>query len=876
MHINQLSCERLNNPLGLDVACPQLSWILESDTRGQKQTAYQILVASSPEALKNNQADHWDSGKVLSDQSIEVTYDGEKLRSFASCHWKVRVWDKDDHPSDWSAPALWSVGILNASDWKAKWIGRPNVILNNWEKPVLPAPFFRKTFDYQGTTHNAKVHICGLGYYELYLNGQKVGDHVLDPVVTHYDQRARYVTYDITEHLVQGKNTFGVILGNGWYNSHTSEVWHFDKVSWRDYPKLLLQCVIDHKTVICSDASWKTACGPILFDGLRNGETYDARLELDGWSSPDYDESKWEKVAQVSGPGGILQPQTMPPCKVVKTLTVAKQWTLPNGDVICDMGQNMTGWARIVCSGTRGAELTIQYAEILEDNDITQEGINSFIKGGECQTDHYFLKGTEKEAWEPRFTYHGFQYLRIKGITSEVKLEEVQGQVVNTAFDQIGNFTCSNQVVNQLQECTAWSYVGNFTGIPTDCPHREKNGWSGDAQLAAEAGLFNFAASTAYDQWMDSFADVQRPNGQLPGIVPSAGWGFNWGSGPAWDSAFLLIPWYVYLYTGNSSAIKTHYESMKKYVDYCTDMATDHIVSFGLGDWCHVDKQRITAVEVTSTAYYYVDSLLISKFAQIAGHKADQEKYAQLAAKIKDAFNQRFYKGDGIYAQGEVTALACAIYQELVEDSEKDKVLAKLAQAVQANDHKADFGILGAKYVPRALADNGHVNAAYQLITQPQFPGWVHWLKQGATTLWESWEGKASRNHIMFGDISAWFYRVLTGIDPDPSQPGFKHFFLKPSITGDLTWVKADYRCPYGLIRSDWKIQDGTLQWDIRVPNNTTATVWVPATNVPVVTESNGPADKTPGINFIRMEKGAAIYQIESGSYCFTSKVELA
>ena len=473
MPINQLYCERLDNPLGLDVAHPLLSWTLESDTRSQKQTAYQILVASSSEALKNDQADHWDSGKVSSDQSIEVAYDGEKLRSFASCHWKVRVWDKDGHPSDWSAPAVWGMGILNASDWKAKWIGKPGVIHNNWKKEVLPAPFFRKTFDYQGTTHNAKVHICGLGYYELYINGQKVGDHVLDPVVTHYDRRARYVTYDITKHLVQGENTFGVVLGNGWYNSHTPDVWHFDKVSWRDYPKLLLQCVIDQKTVICSDESWKISSGPILFDGLRNGETYDARLELDGWSSPDYDDSKWEIAAQVSGPGGVLKPQTMPPCKVVGTLAVAKQWTLPNGDVICDMGQNMTGWAKIVCSGKRGSELTIEYAEILEDNDITQEGINSFIKGGECQTDHYFLKGDKQESWEPRFTYHGFQYLRIKGITSEVKLEEVRGQVVNTAFDKIGNFSCSNEVVNRLEQCTVWSYVGNFTGIPTDCPHRE-------------------------------------------------------------------------------------------------------------------------------------------------------------------------------------------------------------------------------------------------------------------------------------------------------------------------------------------------------------------------------------------------------------------
>ena len=717
---------------------------------------------------------------------------------------------------------------MKRGTWQAKWIGRPDVILWNSHRDVLPAPFFRRVLDCTKKMKSAKVCICGLGYYELYINGSKVGDHVLDPVVTHYDKRVRYVIYDVTSYLVCGKNVLGVVLGNGWYNCHTPDVWNFDKATWRDYPKFLLELEVNNKVILCSDDSWKISSGPIVFDGLRNGEFYDARLELDGWMNAGYDDSNWKKASKVSSPGGILQEQTMPPCKVMKTLPAQKQWSLTNGDIVYDFGQNITGWVRINCIGERGTELLIKYAERLEGDDITQENIAIFIKGGEFQTDKYILKGDGMEVWEPRFTYHGFQYIKISGNLESTQIGKVEGRVIYTAFDRIGDFSCSNQVLNQLQQCTLWSYIGNFTGIPTDCPHREKNGWTGDAQLAAETGLFNFASGTAYNQWMDSFADVQRPSGQLPGIVPSAGWGFNWGSGPAWDSAFLLIPWYIYLYTGDASVIKSHYDSMKKYVDYCTSMATDYLVSFGLGDWCHVDKEAIAPVELTSTAYYYVDSLLIAKFAGILGKTADRIKYSRLAAKIRESFNSHFYHGNGIYANGEPTALGCAIYQGLVADAEKNKVVEALALAVKKNNYKAYFGILGAKYIPRALSENGYVDIAYKLITQPDFPGWAYWLKEGATTLWGNWNGKASLNHIMFGDISAWMYQYLAGIIPDPKHPGFKHVTIKPHPVPDLKWVHSEYTAPAGKIVSEWKQAGGKFNLTVEIPPNTTGTIIMP------------------------------------------------
>ncbi|MEI8246112.1 MAG: glycoside hydrolase family 78 protein [Lentisphaerota bacterium] len=715
--------------------------------------------------------------------------------------------------------------------WRAKWIGVPGACLVNWQAKVLPAPFLRRTFNYDSQKTKVKIYICGLGYYELYLNGHKVGNHVLDPVVTHYDKRVRYVVYDVTENLIAGRNIIGVILGNGWYNCHTPVAWHFDKASWRDYPKLLFQMEADNQIVLVSDEAWKVSSGPIVFDGLRNGETYDARLELDGWLTPDYDDTFWSNVVRVAPPGGMLQEQTMPPCQVMQTIPSVRQWTVPNGTVY-DFGQNMTGWGRIAVSGDAGTEITLRYGERLtQSRDIDQEHIAQYINAGDFQTDRYILKGKGIEVWEPRFTYHGFQYVQIN-IAGNAQVKAVEGQVVHTAFERIGYFSCSNDTVNQLQKCTIWSYIGNFTGIPTDCPHREKNGWTGDAQLSAETGLFNFGAASSYAQWIDSIADAQRPSGQLPGIVPSCGWGYNWGSGPAWDSAFILFPWYIYLYTGDCTAIEMHYNAMKKYGDYCTSMADDNIVSFGLGDWGHVARSRIVEPALTSTAYYYVTCLLLAKFAEMTSRPVDQKHYAELATEIKKAFNRRFYKGSGIYAKGEQTAMACALYQGLADDSEKAQVVQKLVEAVNANGGKPDFGILGAKYVPRALAENGYCELAYRLITQPEFPGWVNWLKQGATTLWESWEDACcSQNHIMFGDISAWMYQYLAGITPDPKNPGFKHIIIHPHPVGGLNWVKAEYDSPYGKIKIAWEARMGNFKLDVQIPDSTTATIILPDSN---------------------------------------------
>lgn len=718
-----------------------------------------------------------------------------------------------------------------AIKWHAKWIRQAGCPNNSWRAEVLPAPFFRKKFTYRQEAEKVEVAICGLGYYELFLNGRKVGDHVLDPVVTQYDKRVRYVVYDIKKHLQAGENIIGVVLGNGWYNAKTSEVWHFDKSPWYDHPKFLLQMEADNATILISDTSWKSSSGPIVFDNLRNGETYDARLELDSWGTSDYDDSSWENAIRTAPPGGILEKQGMPPCKVMQTISSVGHWNTSEGHHTYDFGVNLSGWVKIYVSGDAGAEIVIKYSELLKENrSLDRENINTCVLEGEFQTDRYILKGGKNEIWEPRFTYHGFQYVQVS-IIGNADVNKIEARFVHTSFEQIGHFECSDNTLNKLQECTLRSYKSNFTGIPTDCPHREKNGWTGDAQLAAETGLCNFNAATSYEHWLASIADAQRPSGQLPGIVPTVGWGFNWGNGPAWDSAFLLIPWYIYLYTGRTDTIQTHYEAMKKYVDYCTYMSDDLIVSIGLGDWCHVDTDHIVAPALTSTAYYYIDAILIAKFAKILGQDEDVKAYTDLASEIKKAFNKHFYRGNGIYAKGEQTAMGCALYQGLVDDNEKSQVVQKLVDAVNANGVKPDFGILGAKYVPRALAENGQAELAYKLITQTDFPGWGYWINQGATTLWEKWDGQDSQNHIMFGDISAWMYQYLASIKPDPKNPGFKNVIIEPNPVPGLDWVRATYKIPDGEIKVSWKRTDDKFDLDIDLPENTTATAKMPDGN---------------------------------------------
>ncbi len=877
--VDGLECEYRVNPLGLDAAQPRLRWVLQSRERAQRQTAYQVLVAASESVLKRDRGDLWDSGKVASDQSVQVPYAGQKLASRQRCWWKVRVWDRDGRPSAWSRPAVWEMGVLSPADWRGKWIGRTE------ETAQRPAPLLRKEFTVRGRVKRARAYICGLGYHELRLNGAKVGNHELDPGYTRFDRRALYVTHDVTDQLRPGRNALGVMLGTGWYNVHTVAVWYFDKAPWRAAPKVLLDLQIEYADgrteTVSTDETWKTADGPVVFDSIYAGESYDARRERPGWDRAGFDDSRWDAARAVKAPGGAVSAQAKEPIRVTKTLTPVKVAEPKPGVYVFDMGQNLSGRALLTVSGPAGRQVTLRYGERLaKDGTLDQSAIAMHIRPfgapergpnepqPRFQTDQYTLKGDGTETWSPRFTYHGFQYVEVTGFPGKPGPESVKAQVTHTDVRDAGEFTCSNPLLNRIQQATRWAYVSNLASIPTDCPHREKNGWTGDAHLAAEQALYNFHPAAVYTKWIQDLADEMRPTGELPGIVPTSGWGYDWGNGPAWDSAYLLIPWYLYEYCGDTRILERHYDPMRRYVDYLTTRAQDGIVNIGLGDW--VPPGETAPVEVTSTGYYYADARIVAQAAAVLGKTDDARKYAALAESIREAFNRRFFNPEtGVYSNGTQTALATPLNWGMVPDAHRERVVRNLVAEVEKKNGHLDTGILGTKYLLNVLLDHGRPDVAYRVATRTTYPSWGHWMEQGATTLWEAWNGTDSRNHIMFGDISAWFYRALAGIRPD--APGFKRIRIQPRVVGDLTWARATYDSVHGRIGSDWKLADGRFELAVTVPVNTTATVYVPAPGESAVTESGGPASRAEGVRFLRMEGGAAVYEVGSGTYRFAA-----
>lgn len=698
----------------------------------------------------------------------------------------------------------------------------------SWRSEAYPAPYFRREFFCPDSFSDAFLYICGLGYCKVWLNGEAVSENILEPVVTQYDKRVHYLKYNLAGLLRKGQNVLAVVLGTGWYNNHSHIGWQFNCANWRDNPKLLCELFADDKCLLKSDLDWKvTTDGPIVYDSLRNGESYDARLEMPGWNDIGFDDSAWKNAVQVAPPPGILQQQEVEPIKVFQEYEPCASKKLPDG-IVYDFPLNIAGWCKLQVKGEKGAKISLIYGELKSENgdlDIENISYNNYSKRQHLDT--YILNGKGTESWEPSFTYHGFQFVKVQ-ISGKAEIVSLKARFIHSDFKEIGHFKSSDATLNRLQELTKISYLSNYVGIPTDCPQREKNGWTGDALLAAETGLWNFQSAAGYRHFTRVLADTQRLSGQLPGIAPSAGWGYNWGSGPAWDSFLIQAPWYVYLYTGDDSSIKENYPEMLKYMEFCRNMARDNLLYFGLGDWCHHDRERIADIGITSSGYYHKNAIIMAKFAELLNYEEDKKYFLTLASDIRNSFRKKFYHGNGLYGLGEWTALACAVFQGLANKEEAEKACQRLVELVRLNKHKADFGILGAKYVPRVLSDAGYIEDAFLLITQPEFPGWGHWIQRGAASLWENWDGKESRNHIMFGDISAWMYEYLGGVRPTEEAVGFKKIIIKPQAVSALNFIEMTYESKYGLIKSSWQKKNRDFVLQVEIPENSNADLTMP------------------------------------------------
>ncbi len=1050
--VDRLRCEYLEDPQGIDVARPRLSWNLISDDRGERQTAYQILVATSPKILDEGIGDLWDTGQAESDQSIQVPYRGKPLASHGECFWKVRVWDKAGKPSSWSPVAKWSMGLLAAEDWKAKWIGldgenmdasltgtnwiwfpegeptravplgtryfrrtvdlpadrvvkrakllftgdnlartfvngadigardtfkfvkdadithrlkagkneiavictnsgtepnpaaytalltvtfetgKPLVVKSDgewkttdkeaagWNMPGfddsqwvaarvvgevgmepwgevassterrLPARWLRKEFAVDKDIRRATVYFSGLGLSELYLNGSKVGDHVLSPGMTEYPKRSLYVTYDVTDQVRRGENAIGVVLGNGRFFSPRSKA--YASMPNYGFPKLLLHLRVEHAdgsvSEVVSDESWKlSADGPIIANNEYDGEEYDARKEFAEWSKAGFDDAAWQAASVVETPSEFVSAEMIEPIRVTETLKPIAVTEPKPGVFVFDLGQNLVGWCRLKVSGPAGKAVTLRHAEVLNP-DGTLYLAN--IRGAKV-TDIYTLKGQGTEVWEPRFTYHGFRYVEVTGFPGRPTLEAIEGRVAHDDVETVGRFACSNPLLNQIYKNVQWGVSGNYRSVPTDCPQRdERQGWLGDRSEESRGEMYLFDVAAMYSKWLQDMEDSQRPNGSVSDVCP-AHWPF-FSDNVTWPSSTVIIPNSLHRQYADEAIITRHYASAKKWVDFMLTFVKDGITERDqYGDWCvppedpqlihSKDPNRITSKALLATSYLYYDLCLMAKYAGMLDQTEDADRFRRQAEEMKTAFNAKLLNRElGQYENGTQTSCVLPLYFGLVPEDQQQRVFDHLVRKINDETHgHIGTGLIGGQFLNRVLSDRGRADLSYTMASQKDYPSWGYMVGQGATTIWELWNGNTadpamnSGNHVMLvGDLIIWLNEYVAGIRPDEDGGlGFKKIVMRPHVVGDLEWVEASLRSPHGLIASNWRKEGKAFDWRIAVPANTTATVCVPAASAEAVTEGGQPAEAAEGVKFVRMDGGYAVFEVGSGKYHFLS-----
>jgi alpha-L-rhamnosidase len=1073
----RLRCEYLENPLGLDIPGPRLSWVVQSNERGQKQTAWQILVASRKELLARCQGDLWDSGKVDGDQTIHVEYAGKLLASRMQCHWKVRVWDRQGHVSPWSEPAFWSMGLLKPSDWEAQWIAydhptppppadrhfgylsrlgksaeetkwvqldlrkthtidsvrlfparpmakvpgfpvygwQPNgagylfpirfkieaaqnadlsdarvvadqtvadvpnpglealdyrfspvaaryvrltvsrmvdrssgnfgfalaemeiyagernvakdtavsvsdsVETGGWSKAFLvdgrrgeeegkneifewPATMVRKEFSICGSIKRAMVFVTGLGLYELRMNGRKVSDQVLAPEWTRYQNRIQYQTYDVTDLLCEGPNAVGAQMNGGWWTGPITIESALKNPEFCFRMRLDVELADGSNQTIVTDSSWQaTNNGPIRRAGIYFGETYDGTREMSGWDEAGFAGVGWSPVKVLPYPdqsaGAILVVQPNEPIRVVRELRPVTITEPKPGVYIFDLGQNMAGWCRLKTTAVRGTKITVRHAEILNDDGT----LYTANLRGAAQINEYIWPGGLREL-EPHFTYHGFRYVEVTGLSARPDKETILGRVFHSAAPEAGTFSCSNKLVNKIMHCIQWVQRANMPSVPTDCPQRtERMGFTGDILAFCQTAIYNMDMAGFLNKWMFDLRDSQLEAGQFPNLAPHPAdlEKLRWANDefvPAWSDAGVTIPWQVYQNYGDTRLLQEHYESARRWVEFIRVRNPDHLWrnerGGDYGDWLNGDMTNlpeyprgisVTPTEMFATAFYAHSAQTLAKMAGVLGRQEDATYYGRLFEGIKAAFNKEYISQDGRIQGDTQGGYALALHFDLLDEAVQSKTLVHLLDALERYNGHLSTGIMTSHLLMLELSHNGRHDEACRLINLRTVPSWGHMIDQGATTIWERWDGIVpgrglqsptmnSFSHWAFGSVGEWIWRELAGINFDETQPGYKHFYIRPRPCGDLTWVKAAYDSIRGPITSEWKIADGRFELNVEIPANTSATVYVPATSAEAVTESGIPAVKAEGVKFIMIENDLAVFLVESGRYNFQAK----
>lgn len=886
LKVSRLLTENLSNPIGLDISRPRFSWQLESDGRNVRQTAYQVRVMINSLNRADNKEAVWNSDKVSSDSSVHVSYKGNALQPGKRYLWQVRVWDNAGKASEWSTAAFFQTALFNPADFKAEWItaGFPEDSIQR------PSPVFRKQFNTSKKIESAVAYITAHGMYEAQINGKRVGDAYLTPGWTSYNKRLQYQTYDVTALLKEGANSIGVTLGNGWYRGYLA--WGGNKDSYGKDAALLLQLDLTYtdgtSESVITDGSWKSSTGAIKNAEIYNGEIFDARAEKTGWTLAGFNDNGWKGVAVKDYSKDVLLAEYNEPVKKHETFKPVKIFTTPAGEKVIDFGQNLVGWVMVKATGKSGDKIKISHAEVLDKkgNFYTEN-----LRAAKAEAT-YFLKGGAPETFEPHFTFFGFRYIRLDNYPGTLKPENFTAVALYSDMRPTGTFTCSNPMINQLQHNIQWGQKGNFLDVPTDCPQRdERLGWTGDAQVFSRTASFNMNVNNFFAKWLKDVAADQLENGSVPFVVPNVlGPGATGSAG--WADVATIAPWNMYLAYGDKKILEDQYASMKSWVEFMRAKSKNDLwnTGFHFGDWLFYrpdddndGRSAITDKYLIAQCFFAHSTQLVIDAANVLGKEDDASSYTSLLKKIKDAFVEEYVTKSGRLVSSSQTAYVLALHFDMLPENLRKQAAERLAQNVADYDNHLTTGFLGTPYLCHVLSRFGYTDVAYKLLLQQTYPSWLYPVKMGATTIWERWDGQKpdstfqtpgmnSFNHYSYGAIGDWMYRVIAGIDTDESGPGYKHITIKPHPGTGLTQAAASLDTYYGLVGSAWKSDNGQLSFDVQIPANTTADIYLPAASADAVMEGGKALTSGEGIKVSGVKDGNVVIKVGSGKYAFTVK----